>query len=277
MPEISPVPDAPLENLRVLVLASPQTSGKLTAVLESWGARVLPFRAIEIHKLQDRDAFHRVIGRLKEYAWIIFTSSYGVRYFLEHLADLGVHKQQIGQVKICAVGPATARTAAENNLRVDLVPEEFVAEGILKALKQQPGGLGALKGCRILMPRAKEARDVLPLELTASGATVDVLACYETARAEVSSRAVRDLITHPPDLTVFTSASNVANFMAIVGPAGGSEIMRKSVVAVLGPITAAAVEARGKKPEIIPPENTVPSLEEAIRAFYSKRGNVAPI
>ena len=267
------IPDNPLENLRVLVLASPQTSARLTARLESWGARVLPFRAIEVRKLQDPEALHRIFDCLTEYAWIVFTSSYGVLYFLEHLADQGINKHQIGHAKICAVGPATARTATENSLRVDLVPEDFVAEGILRAFEEQPGGLGALNGCRILMPRAKEARDILPVKLTAAGAKVEVLACYETVKAEVAMESVQNLIAHPPDLAVFTSSSNVENFLAIVGRQEGLEILRRSVTAALGPITAAALEGSGKKPDIVPQENTISSLGQTIRAFYSRRAS----
>ena len=263
--------DNPLGNLRVLVLGSPQTSTKLAARLERWGARIIPFRAIEMHKLKDPQALRGVFDRLAEYTWIIFTSSYGVLYFMEHLADRGINKHKIEHARICAVGPATASTAVEKGLRVDLVPGVFVAEGILKAFEEQPGGLGALNGCRILMPRAKEARDILSVKLTAAGARVDVLPCYETVKAAVEIEVVKDLFSHPPDLAVFTSSSNVENFLAIVGFREGLEMLRRSVTAALGPITAATLEHSGKKPEIIPEENTVSSLEQAIRAYYSKR------
>ncbi len=269
MTRISTGDDKPLKNKRVLIAASPQTSERLQESLKSLGARLIPFQGVDVRKIQDREALARALGAPDVYAWLIFTSSYGVRFFLELLDDLGLPKQRLAASRICAVGPATARTASDNGLRVDLIPDDYVAEGILRALSEREGGLASLANRRILLPRAREARDLLPRELRAAGINVTILPCYETFRADVDAAAMHRLIENPPDLLVFTSTSNVTHFMAAVGHENGIKLLRNATVAVLGPVIAKTVASLGKDPEIRPDQNTAASLILAIQRYFT--------
>ena len=269
MEEIAITGNLPLRDKRVLVVASPQTAEKLSTRLEAWGAKPVRFQVIEIQRMQDPAALARVLRSLEQYRWVIFTSSYGVRFFMEQLADKGLSAKDFKHSRICAVGPATAEAARGHGLRVDLVPEEYVAEGVLRALAKHAEGSDTLAGCRILLPRARDAREIIPRELAAAGAQVDVFPCYETLPARVDRSAIQDLLETTPDLLVFTSSSNVTNFVAALGHESGRQILNGAVVAVLGPVTAQTVAGFGKQPEILPRENTIDSLLEAISGYFS--------
>ncbi len=270
MQEIVSTGKLPLHEKRVLVAASPQTAAKLSAGLESWGAKLVRFQATEIRRIRDAAAMARVLAALGKYRWIVFTSSYGVRFFMELLAEEGLSGKELERASICTVGPATAEAARGRGLRVDLVPEEYVAEGVLNALSQRAGASGTLAGCRILLPRAKGGRDIIRRELAAAGALVDVLPCYETLQAQTDPGVIQDLLDNPPNLLVFTSSSNVSSFVSILGRENGKRALKEAVVAVLGPVTAQTVADFGKRPEILPRENTVESLLQAIFAHFSR-------
>ncbi len=270
MQQTPTIGDMPLRGKRVLIAASPQTAEKLSTWLEAWGARLVRLQVIDIHKILDPVALAQVLPSLGKYGWIIFTSSYGVRFFLEHLADNGFSSRDFGNSRICAVGPATAEAAKAQGLQVDLVPDEYVAEGVVRALVRRVEESGTLAGCRILLPRARQARDVIPRELAAAGAQVDILPCYETLQAEVDRSVISDILESAPELLVFTSSSNVSNFVAALGPENASRILKAGVVAVLGPASAQTVAGYGKQPEILPRENTVESLLQAVSDYFSR-------
>ncbi len=254
----------------VLLVCSPLKAAPLAAGLQSMGAEVRPFQAISVRPAKDLAALDAALFSLDDYSWIIFTSAYAVVFFDRRMRELGVSADKFAHLRVCAVGPATAKKARESGIPVSLVPEEFVAEGVLQALEKKLGSLQELAGKRILMPRAKEAREILPAELAAAGATVDVAVCYETVQAEIDPDLVADVRNNPPDLIVFTSSSNVAHFAAILGAESARRLLTEATIAVLGPVTAKTVGSFGKQPEILPRENTIPSLIESIRTHFQR-------
>jgi len=258
------VSERPLANRRVLVAASAHTAAALASGLRDLGAEVVLFPTIEIRPLEDTAAIDRAVATLDAFDWVIFTSGYAVRSFL---ARAGAGERWLGR-KVCAVGPATARALEEAGVPVTLVPAEFSAEGILAAFAARPGGLPALAGTRILLPRAREARDLLPRELEAAAATVKVLPCYETVLVDVDSARLRAIEHDAPHVLMFTSSSTVTNFVRLFGDKSGRRLLASSVVAALGPVTAATIEGYGKKAEIVPDQNTAAALVEAIAAYY---------
>jgi len=257
-----------LENKIVVLTTSELKSGRLSAGLARLGARVLEFPTIEIREISDPGPVDSSLDIVDTYDWIIFTSSYGVHYFLLRLTRRGISMERLRQPKICAVGPATAATLAEAGIQVHLIPDDFVAEGILRALGKFHGGLEHLAGRRILIPRAKEGREVLPRELESAGARVDVVACYENVLPKVEESTIAALLKRVPDLIIFTSSSTVSNFVKLTGGPEGIRVLGTATVAVLGPITATTVESFGKQPEIRARENTSESLLEAIAEYY---------
>jgi len=122
----------------------------------------------------------------------------------------------------------------------------------------------------MLLPRAQEGRELLPEALSAAGARVDVVPCYKTVRAQIDGGVLRQMKENKPDLAVFTSSSTIRNLMEILGRQEGEKLLLHSAVAVIGPVTGQTAASFGKSPEIVPKENTVKALIEAIRIYYSK-------
>lgn len=266
----------PLTHRTVLVACSEAKSEALSTGLKSLGAEVLIFPVISIRGIADTRALDAALDDLGEYSWIIFTSTYGVHYFLTRMEERNIARDRCRRVQVCAVGPATAAALKAAGVSVSLVPREFVAEGILSAFEERCGGLRRLAGLRILLPRAKEARDLLPRALETVGARVDVAPCYENTLPDIDADRARSVLTCTPDLLVFTSSSTVNNFVALLGGESGRKMLSHATVAALGPIAARTLASFGKQAEILPRENTIPFLLDAIRLYYLTPNLVTP-
>jgi uroporphyrinogen III methyltransferase/synthase len=264
----SPQTVSPLHNRSILVACSAKKMVELVAGLTAMGGSVLAVPVIEIREIEDKFLMDQAIVSVGKYAWIIFTSAYGVDFFMQRLADRNPEALVRGLPKICAIGPATAAALEVFGCKATLVPDRYVAEGVVEALGEYHGGIRNLSGLRVLLPRAKEARVLLPEALSDAGARIDVVPCYETVQAEPDPKVLQQLNEKEPDLIVFTSSSTVTKLVNILGPDIGRKMLQASKVAVLGPITASTAAAYGKTAEILPKENTVSSLLEAIRHYF---------
>ncbi len=265
-------PDAsasrPLQSKRVLIASSASKLGKLTAGLQAMGAVPISFPTIEIRPIADQEPLDAALASLEIYTWIVFTSTHGVFYFLLRMKQKGYPMDRLQGPKVCAVGPSTASALRDAGVPVSLVPKEYVAEGVLRALVEFHGGLHNLAGKRILLPRAMKARDLLPRELERAGAQIDIVPCYENVLPAVDAHALRSVLERPPDILAFTSSSAVNNFVNLLGEEQGRRLLQKATVAVLGTITAEAVASHGKTVDVLPKENTTASLLDAIAEFY---------
>jgi uroporphyrinogen III methyltransferase / synthase len=258
----------PLLGKTVLATGSPKVMKELVEGLSLMGAVVIPFSTIEIREIEDKTHIDKTIRSLGNYDWIIFTSAYGARFFLQRAIELSLSPDAPNMPKICAIGPATAAEAQAFGCRIELIPDKFIAEGILESLAKCTGGLARLSGKRILIPRAKEGRELLPKTLADAGASVDVAICYETVQAQPEENAIERLRKKRPDLLIFTSPSTVKNMFKIIGSSEAKKSLSRAVVAVLGPVTGHAVESFGKKPDIIPNESTIQALLAALEKYY---------
>ena len=173
----------PLAGKRIVVTRTRKQAGALSSQLRDLGAEVIELPTIRIEPPSDLRAFAELVQDAHTYDWIVFTSPNGVTAFFEMFYKLYDDAREIGGVRIAAIGPATAQRVRDFHLKVDLQPEEFVAEAVLREFKKQ----GDLENLRILIARAEEARDLLPKGLEALGAIVDVAFAYKTV-AEPSDR-----------------------------------------------------------------------------------------
>lgn len=250
----------PLFGRRVLVTRARSQASRLTAALEELGTEVREVPAIRIAPPADGyAAIDAAIGTLMDYQWLVFTSANGVSAFFARLAAAGKDARALGYAQVAAIGTATAAKLREYGIRADVVPEEFRAEGVVAALK------GKLPPhARVLLPRAEQAREVLPDGLRALGATVDVAPVYRTEAAAADGEALAaELAAGAYDYVTFTSSSTARN---LVGILGGSAPLAHTRAACIGPVTAETARELGIEPALVAEEYTIAGLTRAIAA-----------
>jgi len=239
-PSAPPGPGRPLAGRTVVVTRPRGQAGGLAALLEQDGARVLFCPVIEIVPVGLTDELRAAIARLDTYETVIFTSANGVTAFCERLRDCGREPAALAAAELVAIGPATALALEERGLLPSLVPEEYVAEGVIAALDARAR---RLTGRRVLLPRARQARPVLPDELRRRGATVDVVTVYDTVSAASLPCPAADM--EAADYIAFTSSSTVRHFVALMGAAGLAARLGAVRLASLGPVTSATLRELG--------------------------------
>jgi len=245
----------PLFGQRIVVTRAKDQADSLSAPLRQLGAEVVELPTIEIQPARDYAALDAAIQRLGEYDWLIFTSVNGVRCFLERLDLAGTVDLRSIRGKLCAIGPATRDALERFHLKVDVMAQEYVAEGLLRALS----GFD-LNGAKVLIARAAVARDILPDELRRRGAAVDVVEAYRTgAPADLAARAAL-VLQSKIDWIAFTSSSTANNLIA----ACGAEVLKAVRVASIGPVTSATLRDAGVEVTVEASPHTVPGLVSAI-------------
>ena len=242
-------------------------SAEFTTQLRNLGAEVIEFPTIEIVPPTRWRELDQAIDQLKTYDWLIFTSANGVNFFWERLKAKGKDHPFPSSLKVCAIGPATAYQLKEKGIRVDDTPKEFIAEAILEGFEKM-----AIKGRRILLARAKKARDVLPKGLRKMGAEVDVVEVYRTVKPRGGSKRLRQLLTEGRiNAITFTSSSTVNHFAELLKKEDLKELLKDIVIACIGPVTARTAKQWRMKVRIQPKEYTIPGLVTAIAQYFGKK------
>ncbi|MGZ4812033.1 MAG: uroporphyrinogen-III synthase, partial [Terriglobales bacterium] len=224
------------------------------------GAEVLEIPLIEIRPPSSWRPLDQAIARLLDYDWLILTSVNGVQALFARLGKLGKTEADLLHLNIAAIGPATSKAIENHGLPVDVMPEEYVAEAVVAELKQE------VKGKRVLLVRAKIARDVIPNELAKAGAKVDVVEAYETVAPESSRSELTKVLRDPrrkPDFITFTSSSTVRNFLELLGK-NNQALLTGTKLASIGPITSQTMRELGLHVDIEAREYTVPGLVATI-------------
>ena len=245
----------PLFGRRILVTRSRQQASQLSAGLEAAGAECIEAPAIRIVPPATYAPLDQAIVNLPSYTWTIFTSANGVEAFFHRMKQAGKDARHFGAGKVAAIGPATAAALGKFGLVADLVPSEFRAERIAEALADRIGPQD-----RILIPRAEQARDVLPVELAKTAVTVDVVTAYRTVAGEADGKTVAArLAAGEIDLVTFTSSSTVTQLLKLLGDAG-VELLARTKIACIGPITADTCREHGLEPALVAGEYTIHGL-----------------
>jgi uroporphyrinogen III methyltransferase/synthase len=226
----------------------------LAARLEELGAETIFLPVIELREPSSSAAMDAAIQKLDTYDWLIFTSANAVRYFVERL-NASTRDLRALRARICVIGPGTKAAVEELHLKVDRVPREFVAEGLVEAFTGED-----LKGKHILFPQAAVARDVVPVELRKLGAIVDVVEAYRTEMPEGLMERATEVLAHKPDWITFTSSSTVTNLVNAVGAAALDGIKLASI----GPVTSATLLAAGLSPDVEGDPHTIEGLVAAL-------------
>lgn len=241
----------PLFGKTVVVTRARAQSSSLLARLRELGADTVEIPAIRIDEPADGGTSLRTaVDRLADYDWVVVTSPNGARRLLAECRDA----RAFGSARVAVIGPGTADALAQGNVVADLVPERFVAEGLLEVFDDGPG--------RILIPRAAEARDVLPEGLREKGWEVDVVEAYRTVQGQPSDDDLGRAAE--ADIVTFTSSSTVRNFLAVCDTV-------PPTVACIGPITAATARDHGLTVDVESDVHTIDGLLDALTGHMHNR------
>ncbi len=271
----------PLQGKRILITRTQQQAGTLRDRLAVLGATSTVFPTIRIVPPANWETLDAAFARLffkdeatgdEGYSWLIFTSANAVKICCERLLQLSYDLRRLREVRIATIGPATAAALARYDLTAQLIPDEYIAEGVADALLKDTRQRGeSLVGKRILLPRAAEARKVLVRELQQAGAIVDEIAAYSTLPVASNDALGRDVLhllqTHQIDIITFTSSSTVRNFVQWLTGTATIRIVtenRQLKIACIGPITAQTAREHGLTVHIEAQEFTIDGLVEAI-------------
>jgi uroporphyrinogen III methyltransferase/synthase len=241
--------------------------------LEELGAELIEFPTIKIAPPESWDELDKAIDGIlsgkRMPDWLIFTSANGVRYFMRRFSERDGDIRDLKGVRICAVGSKTAARVRSLGMKVDLVPDEFNAEGLIASFRKL-SGTGDLKGVRFLLPRAEVAREKFPEAVRAMGAEIDVPPAYRAVRPRRRPRRLRQFLREGRiSVVTFTSGATFRNFLGLMDDA--EELLKDVAIAVIGPVTRKTVERTGLTADIMPEEATIEAMAEAIERWASEQ------
>ena len=255
----------PLMGKRIVVTRAREQASELVKVLSDLGAECLECPTIKVVPPDDWKPLDTAIENLSSYDWLIFTSVNGVNFFFERLFKQNRDVRALSNLRTASIGPATAKRMFDFGLKSDIVPKNYMAESVIEAFAQED-----IKGKRVLLPRAKEARPILPVELAKMGAEVNEVTAYRTEEVRDNvDILMTGLEQGTVDLITFTSSSTVKNFHALIPPAKFNDLMKGVTIAAIGPITADTAKELGIDVHIVAESFTIPGLCDAIKQFYN--------
>lgn len=274
--QAQPKSAGPLAGVRVLVGRARHQAGALSGELRRLGAEVIEIPFIEIRRPHSYKPLDSALKSIANYDWLILTSVNGVEALFSRWERLHQGKKSgmgTGALRVAAIGPATKKAIEQRGMRVDIMPKEYVAESVCSSLSAE------VAGKRVLLVRAKVARDVIPRELRKVGAHVDVVEAYETVVPASSRARVRAVMKNPqgrPQVVTFTSSSTVKNFVALLGSRGAvnNAIADGMLTASIGPVTSATLKESGLKVDMEAKEFTIPGLVATLTQTFKPRASV---
>lgn len=261
----------PLFGKKFIVTRTREQASDLVAGLEEFGANCLEYSTIHIQPAESYDVLDSELERLNEYHWILFTSLNGVKFFFEYLYSKSMDARDLKGPDIAVVGKSTADLLLQYGVHADMIPSTFTGEGLAEALLDQ-----GVEGRNILIPRALQAREILPETLRGAGAQVTVAPVYQNCPAEGDKESLRaEFSSGEVEMLTFTSSSTVRNFLTMIDAENQEELQRilsGVKIAAIGPITAKTVTDNGLQIDVQPEEYTIPAMIDAIVDYYNGDG-----
>jgi uroporphyrinogen III methyltransferase/synthase len=255
----------PLMGRCIVVTRAREQASDLVKRLSDLGAECLECPTIKVSPPQDVKPLDRAMENLSSYDWLIFTSVNGVNFFFERLFQKNKDVRALKDIHTAVIGPATEKRLFDFGLKSDIVPESYRAETVVKAFAGKD-----VTGKKILLPRAEEARPVLPLELKKMGAVVDEVTAYCTHAVKDNTDVLSARLKERSiDMITFTSSSTVKNFRALFPNEDLKDLMRGVTIASIGPVTADTARDLGFDVHIIAESYTIPGLCQAILTHFS--------
>ena len=256
----------PLAGRRILVTRTHKQAEGLSSLLRGFGAEVIETPVIDIRPPDSYEALDAALNDSLQYDWLILTSVNGVEALFSRLEPLGLNVDSLQHFKIAAIGPATEERIQDHRLVVDIVPERYVAEDVVRSLRK------LVKGEKVLLVRAKVARDVIPQQLREAGAQVEVIEAYQTVIPEDAKERMQQAFAEgePPDAITFTSSSTVKNFLSVIVGTDIPAKLGRVKFASIGPVTSDTLREYGLPVHVEADEFTMEGLAQAlVRLFGS--------
>lgn len=256
----------PLFGKTIVVTRPKSQAYEFIKLLEEQGANIIPFPTIQIFPPTSYKALDKAINSIEQYDWIVFTSVNGVKSFFNRLKELNKDIRELHRAKIATIGEVTAKEIENLGIKVDVVPNDFKAEGLLRIFKKEK-----IKDSKMLIPRAKVARDILPESLMKIGAKVDVVTAYVTKQPpKTKAKNITKLLNENKiDMITFTSSSTARNFFELIPDF--KQKKNRPLFASIGPITAKTLGESGFKSTIIPKKYTVGELAKDIVEYFTMK------
>lgn len=258
-----------LHGLRILVTRSAEPDERLCAMIRARGGIPVSFPTISLVPPGDPAMLDGAIDRLSSFDWLLLTSANAARFFLERAAARGVGRLP-DTLRVASVGPGTSRAIRERGFPVHLTAGKHTAEGLVGALTEE-----GIRGKRFLFPRSESGREVLPEEIERRGGEVETVTAYRNEVPGRDEQAARAILADPPDVCTFASPSAFRNFFLQLGEEAAVSVLSRSRIAVIGEVTAEAVEKRRFRVDILPERYTLAGMLEAIardHRFRTPRG-----
>jgi uroporphyrinogen-III synthase len=252
-----------LDGKRILVTRPRAQADSFASQLEALGAIPIAFPVIVIEQVEDPTSLDRALAKLACYEWIVLTSVNGVEKVWERVNSLGLDSKFPKHTRVAAIGPKTASALLAHGITPDFVPQEYVAEAIVP-------GMGDLRDCWVLLPRADIARPTLAEAILQAGGIAHEISAYRTTQGIPDKQAIESLKAGV-DVLTFTSSSTVVNFERVVREAGLDPLNLPGdpLVACIGPITAKTAEQQGFQVDIVASEYTTKGLCHAISRYFA--------
>lgn len=252
-----------LAGKRILVTRSEEQAGELAALIRAKGGIPVLFPTIRLVPAEDLRPLDDALSRLPSFDWILFASANAARFFCARARERGVSGPPEG-VRVGCVGPGTARELERQGFPAHLSADRHTAEGLVEALRGE-----GVAGKRFLLPRAAEGRDVIPGEIGRDGGFVESVEVYRNGMPVKDEAAAREIVASPPDVCTFASPSAFRNFFRMMGERDAAAALSRSRIAVIGEVTARAVEGGKLQVDIMPETYTLTGMVDAIERSLS--------
>ena len=257
----------PLFGKRIVITRARAQASSLVSMLSRLGAQCIEIPTIQIGPPQDTGPLKESIENINDYDWLVFTSVNGVKFFFDTLFNMGKDVRVLGHLKFACIGPVTRERLRDFGIISDILPETYRAESVIKAFSTVE-----IKNKKVLLPRAKKARTILPEELTNMGAQVNEVTAYETRlNVDGKDELISLLGKNEIDAVTFTSSSTVSNFMSLLESKDATKLLKNVITAAIGPITSDTARSLDIEPDIEAKEYTIQGLVDSLLVYYESK------
>lgn len=256
----------PLFGRRVVITRARNQANEFADCIEALGGEAWEFPTIAITPPLDFGPLDRAVQEVRQYNWIIFTSVNGVEAFFDRMRQLEKDIRDLCGIRLCAIGPKTRAALESYGLRIEYMPEEYVAEAVIEQFRGEN-----MHSKRVLLPRANIARKLLPEALREMGAIVDEVVAYRTVKGGGDINRLKEMLRSGSIHAVtFTSSSTVQNFVEMLGREEMPTLLDGVVVACIGPITADTARRCDLPVHVTAKEYTIEGLTRALVEYFQR-------